>query len=59
VFDENIFPFASLHPNAGRRLREEILLLPNDPPLSSVSLDNRGVHTNDHALQLVPVVNPP
>jgi hypothetical protein len=29
VFDENIFPFASLHPNAGALLRKEILLLPN------------------------------
>ena len=30
VFDENIFPFAALHPNAGARLRAEILLLPPD-----------------------------
>jgi histone deacetylase 1/2 len=29
VFDENTFPFTSLHPNAGRRFREEILLLPS------------------------------
>ena len=28
IFDENVFPFASLHPNAGARLRAEILLLP-------------------------------
>jgi hypothetical protein len=28
VFDENVFPFASLHPNAGRRLTQDILLLP-------------------------------
>jgi hypothetical protein len=28
VFDETIFPFASLHPNAGVRLRAKILLLP-------------------------------
>ena len=28
VFDETKFPFATLHPNAGARLREEILLLP-------------------------------
>jgi hypothetical protein len=27
VFDETIFPFASLHPNAGALLRKEILLL--------------------------------
>jgi hypothetical protein len=27
VFDENIFPFQELHPNAGARLRKEILLL--------------------------------
>jgi histone deacetylase 1/2 len=29
VFDENVFPFASLHPNAGALLRKELLLLPN------------------------------
>jgi hypothetical protein len=28
VFDEDIYPFAQLHPNAGARLRFEILLLP-------------------------------
>jgi hypothetical protein len=28
VFDENIFPFAELHPNAGRRLKQDNLLLP-------------------------------
>jgi histone deacetylase 1/2 len=29
VFDETIFPFASLHPNAGAHLRSEIALLPD------------------------------
>ena len=29
VFDETIFPFAHLHPNAGALLRKEILLLPS------------------------------
>jgi hypothetical protein len=29
VFDETIFPFASLHPNAGACLRKEIELLPD------------------------------
>lgn len=29
VFDETEFPFAALHPNAGARLRSEILLLPD------------------------------
>jgi hypothetical protein len=28
VFDENVFPFASLHPNAGALLKQQILLLP-------------------------------
>jgi hypothetical protein len=27
VFDENVFPFADLHPNVGALLRSEILLL--------------------------------
>jgi histone deacetylase 1/2 len=38
VFDETVFPFASLHSNAGSRLRQEILLLPeslqNSPMLA-------------------------
>jgi len=29
VFDENIFPFAKLNPNAGARLRAEVSLLPS------------------------------
>lgn len=29
VFDENVYPFANLHPNASARLRAEILLLPS------------------------------
>jgi hypothetical protein len=29
VFDEIVFPFSEMHPNAGARLRKEILLLPN------------------------------
>ena len=29
MFDEHVFPFASLHPNAGARLRAEIALLPD------------------------------
>jgi hypothetical protein len=28
IFDESVFPFANLHPNAGARLSKEILLLP-------------------------------
>lgn len=30
VFDESVFPFESLHPNAGAILRKEILLLPSN-----------------------------
>jgi histone deacetylase 1/2 len=30
VFDETVFPFNELHPNAEARLRQEILLLPID-----------------------------
>jgi hypothetical protein len=29
VFDESVFPFASLHPNAGARLRAELSVLPD------------------------------
>jgi histone deacetylase 1/2 len=36
VFDENVFPFASLHLNDGQILRRELLLLPHDSPSSYV-----------------------
>jgi hypothetical protein len=36
VFDETVFPFAEMHPNAGARLRAEISLL--DPTLISTNL---------------------
>ena len=29
VFDEEVFPFSSLHPNAGAQLRAELALLPD------------------------------
>jgi hypothetical protein len=29
VFDETVYPFSKLHPNAGARLHDEISLLPN------------------------------
>jgi hypothetical protein len=40
IFDENIFPFANLHSNAGARLRSEILLLP--PTLCSPESSHKG-----------------
>jgi hypothetical protein len=54
VFDENIFPFESLHPNAGARLRAEILLLPSF--LSSTTTPE-GVYIHDNAF-IVPIINP-
>jgi hypothetical protein len=45
VFDETVFPFASLHSNAGARLREEINLLP-------LSLQPFNLHFHEgHELQ--------
>jgi hypothetical protein len=48
VFDENLFPFSDLHPNAGRRLKEDILLLPSS---SHVDAQN----TVDHMSPIVPI----
>lgn len=42
VFDETVFPFKELHPNAGALLRSEILLL--DPTLTP------GWHAIDHII---------
>jgi hypothetical protein len=49
IFDENIFPFHSLHPNAGSRFRKEILLLPHD---------QGGMSNNGDHMHAVPVTNP-
>jgi hypothetical protein len=42
VFDEYVFPFASLNPNSGKRLQKEILLLPIDTPstLGDANIDD-------------------
>jgi histone deacetylase 1/2 len=54
VFDENVFPFASLNPNAGSRLRQEILLLPqkSSPTTSHIG----GMSNHDH-MHFVPATN--
>lgn len=47
VFDENVFPFASLHPNAGAQLRAELSFLPDillNPETSSGDAQIRGQH---------------
>jgi hypothetical protein len=44
IFDEQVFPFASLHPNAGAKLRADIILLPSH----LVSPDHDGVCTTDN-----------
>ena len=46
VFDETKFPFATLHPNAGARLREEILLLPTH----LTTIDQGGPNYDDQML---------
>ena len=46
TFDENVFPFSQLHPNAGARLRQEISLLP--PDLQPLPSDQGGELMSDH-----------
>jgi hypothetical protein len=54
VFDENLFPFASLNPNAGSRLRQDILLLPTN---SSSTSTHGETHIDDYMpLPFVPIV---
>jgi hypothetical protein len=51
VFDENVFPFAELHPNAGHHLKQDILLLPDYTP------DYGDANINDYMpLPVVPIV---
>jgi hypothetical protein len=40
IFDENVFPFVNLHPNAGARIRDQILLLP--PNLLNPGVSDQG-----------------
>lgn len=47
VFDETLFPFAQLHPNAGAHLRAEISLL--DPAfINTTTSDQGGEQLDDH-----------
>uniref|UniRef100_J3M9V3 Uncharacterized protein n=1 Tax=Oryza brachyantha TaxID=4533 RepID=J3M9V3_ORYBR len=46
IFDENVFPFANLHPNVGARLRSEISLLPTS--LVPYSTDQGGEQGTDN-----------
>jgi hypothetical protein len=53
VFNENIFPFEALRPNAGALLKQEILLLTSSTP-------PEGAHTIDDSMtNIVPVVTIP
>jgi hypothetical protein len=52
VFDESVFPFASLNPNAGRRLQKDILLFP-----TCTSSTSRDAHIDDYMpLPVIPNV---
>jgi len=53
VFDETVYPFATLHPNAGARLRSEILLLP--PHLLNSGGDNTFDQFDNGSLRTNPV----
>jgi hypothetical protein len=52
VFDENVFPFASLRPNVGPLLRKEILLLP-----PSTSTSSEGANNVDNHVPIVPITD--
>jgi hypothetical protein len=47
VFDETVFPFSSLHPNAGALLRKEILLLPESLHSNPVSSQGGEKHCTE------------
>lgn len=56
VFDEHVFPFAHLHPNAGALLRKEIELLLDMLRPASTSLGD--VISPDHHSSSPPAINP-
>jgi hypothetical protein len=51
MFDENVFPFASLCPNAGALIKQEILLLP------SLSSSREGIQNIDNHVSIVPITD--
>jgi hypothetical protein len=59
VFNEDIFPFASLHPNAGARLRAEILLLPNSLYDPNATFGNASVSDRQSSSLPTNVVSSP
>ncbi|WVZ57430.1 hypothetical protein U9M48_007816 [Paspalum notatum var. saurae] len=48
VFDESVFPFANLHPNAGALLRRQILLLPEHREGDVDCNDTIFANSSDH-----------
>jgi len=50
VFDETVFPFSKLHPNAGVRLRSKILLIPSSLRNPSDGYDNSSDHLGNDSL---------
>jgi hypothetical protein len=56
VFDETIYPFAKLHPNAGSLLNKEILLLPDHGVAESRGPNNANVPAANPHNVLVEVV---
>lgn len=55
TFDEQVFPFANLHPNAGARLRAEISLLPSN--LTNSTFDQGGEEQHDQKMFNIHVSN--
>lgn len=51
VFDEQVFPFSTLHPNAGAQLRKELVLLPSHLLPSPLFLP-RGLDTADDRMTM-------
>jgi histone deacetylase 1/2 len=55
VFDEYVYPFASLHPNAGQRVSQDVLILPL--PLSPTPSQLGDAHVVDPmAFPIIPIV---
>jgi hypothetical protein len=54
VFDESVFPFATLHPHAGAQLRAEISLLSPDLHLPMIGGDDLGANVDANPTNHVP-----
>jgi hypothetical protein len=54
IFDETVFPFATLNPNAGARYHADVLLMPSTDHGNNDIINS----TNDPTMSILPIFDP-